>query len=178
MEIVPVGEESLGVRSMCLYVETRDLRILLDAGVSLAPRRFGLPPHPLELQRAREVREQILRLAAYADVVTISHYHRDHFTVPYPSQYMEMKVADCALDKEPVVKHDDDVKKAVTIMTTRSMSALPVVDDYGNFLGAVYLFELLGKSGRVGKYARKIPHVSPESSLLEALQVIGQTGLT
>ena len=88
MEIVPVGEESLGVRSMCLYVETRDLRILLDAGVSLAPRRFGLPPHPLELQRAREVREQILRLAAYADVVTISHYHRDHFTVPYPSQYM------------------------------------------------------------------------------------------
>jgi len=46
MEVVPVGEESLGVRSMCLYVETRDVRVLFDAGVSLAPRRFGLPPHP------------------------------------------------------------------------------------------------------------------------------------
>jgi Predicted hydrolase of the metallo-beta-lactamase superfamily len=33
MEVVPVGEESLGVRSMCLYVETRDVKILFDAGV-------------------------------------------------------------------------------------------------------------------------------------------------
>ncbi|MEM1598067.1 MAG: hypothetical protein QXI07_06155, partial [Pyrobaculum sp.] len=80
MEIVPVGEESLGVRSMCLYVETKDVRILFDAGVSLAPRRFGLPPHPRELERARQVRAQILKLAQSADVVTVSHYHRDHFT--------------------------------------------------------------------------------------------------
>jgi predicted metallo-beta-lactamase superfamily hydrolase len=88
MEVVPVGEESLGVRSMCLYVETRDVRILFDAGVSLAPRRFGLPPHPRELERAREVRAAILRLAEAADVVTVSHYHRDHFTPWYPSVYM------------------------------------------------------------------------------------------
>ncbi|MCU7786786.1 MBL fold metallo-hydrolase [Pyrobaculum sp. 3827-6] len=88
MEIRPVGEESLGVRSMCLYVETRDVRILLDAGVSLAPRRFGLPPHPRELERARAVRAEIMRLAEGADVVTISHYHRDHFTQWYPSTYM------------------------------------------------------------------------------------------
>jgi hypothetical protein len=26
MEVAPVGKESLGVRSMCLYVETRDVR--------------------------------------------------------------------------------------------------------------------------------------------------------
>ncbi|MCX8136806.1 MBL fold metallo-hydrolase [Pyrobaculum aerophilum] len=88
MEILPVGEESLGVRSMCLYVETRDVRILFDAGVSLAPRRFGLPPHPRELERARAVRSEILRLAAAADVITVSHYHRDHFTPWYPSVYM------------------------------------------------------------------------------------------
>ncbi len=88
MEAVPIGEESLGVRSMCLYVETRDVRILFDAGVSLAPRRFGLPPHPRELERARKVRAHILRLAEVADVVTVSHYHRDHFTPWYPSIYM------------------------------------------------------------------------------------------
>jgi predicted metallo-beta-lactamase superfamily hydrolase len=35
MEVVPVGEESLGVRSMCLYVETRDVRILFDASACL-----------------------------------------------------------------------------------------------------------------------------------------------
>ena len=80
MEILPVGEESLGVRSMCLYVETRDVRILFDAGVSLAPRRFGLPPHTRELERARSVRGEIVRLAQQADIITVSHYHRDHFT--------------------------------------------------------------------------------------------------
>jgi len=64
-----------------------------------------------------------------------------------------------------VVKHDDDAKKAVTIMTTKRMPALPVVDDCGRSLDAVYLFELLSKSGRVGMYAKKISHVSPESSL-------------
>ncbi|MFN7105876.1 MAG: MBL fold metallo-hydrolase [Pyrobaculum sp.] len=97
MEVRPVGEESLGVRSMCMYIETRDLRILLDAGVSLAPRRFGLPPHPRELERAREVRAHMLELAEAVDVVTVSHYHRDHFTPWYPSPYM-------ATDEETYVK--------------------------------------------------------------------------
>ena len=100
MEVVPVGEESLGVRSMCLYVETRDVRVLLDAGVSLAPRRFGLPPHPRELERAREVRAAILRLAEETDVVTVSHYHRDHFTPWYPSVYM---ATDGEADRKSVV---------------------------------------------------------------------------
>ncbi|MFN3804510.1 MAG: MBL fold metallo-hydrolase [Pyrobaculum sp.] len=97
MEITPVGEESLGVRSMCMYVESKDLRILLDAGVSLAPRRFGLPPHSRELERAREVRGRMLELAAAVEVVTVSHYHRDHFTPWYPSPYM-------ATDGETYVK--------------------------------------------------------------------------
>jgi len=81
--------------------------------------------------------------------------HLEKYRVPL---LMEI-VADCALDKEPVVKYYDDVKKATTIMTTRRTSALPVVDDYGNFLGAIHLFELLDKSGRVEKYTKKIPHI-------------------
>jgi predicted metallo-beta-lactamase superfamily hydrolase len=88
VDIVPVAEESLGVRSMCLYIETRDARILLDAGISLAPLRFGLRPHPREVQRAKELRDDMLRLAEGADIVTVSHYHRDHFTPWYPSAYM------------------------------------------------------------------------------------------
>lgn len=84
MELIPIGEESLGVRSMCIYVETRDVRILFDAGMSLAPRRFGLPPHQKELERAREVRAQVTRMAESADLITVSHYHRDHFTPWYP----------------------------------------------------------------------------------------------
>ncbi|AEA12057.1 hypothetical protein TUZN_0563 [Thermoproteus uzoniensis 768-20] len=88
MEVVPIAEESLGVRSMALFVKTRDVAILFDAGISLSPRRFGLPPHPLEIRRVQELRAKLLEYAAAADVVTVSHYHRDHFTPWYNSAYM------------------------------------------------------------------------------------------
>ena len=44
--VVPLAAESFGVRSMCTYVETPHVRLLLDAGASLAPNRFGFSPHP------------------------------------------------------------------------------------------------------------------------------------
>ncbi|MEM4925012.1 MAG: hypothetical protein QW448_00545 [Thermofilaceae archaeon] len=87
IELYPLGEESLGVRSMTLGVVTPDVAILLDAGVSLAPRRFGLPPHPKEFEAAREARERITSFAARCDVVTISHYHLDHYTPSFTSYY-------------------------------------------------------------------------------------------
>jgi predicted metallo-beta-lactamase superfamily hydrolase len=43
--IVPLAFDSFGVRSMSTFVETDDLRILIDPGVALAPIRYGLEPH-------------------------------------------------------------------------------------------------------------------------------------
>jgi predicted metallo-beta-lactamase superfamily hydrolase len=80
IRVVPLAAESLGVRSMCTYVETPDTRILLDAGVSLCPNRFGLPPHPKEFKAIVESRRKIAQAADKAEVVTISHYHYDHHT--------------------------------------------------------------------------------------------------
>ena len=87
LRLYPLADESMGVRSMALGVETPDVRILLDAGVSLAPRRYGLPPHPEEFRAAREARERILEFAKRSDVVTISHYHLDHYTPSFTSFY-------------------------------------------------------------------------------------------
>lgn len=83
IKVVPVAEESLGVRSMCTYVETADTKILLDAGASLAPNRLGYPPHPREYQALAECRKRISETAQKADVITISHYHFDHHTPSY-----------------------------------------------------------------------------------------------
>jgi predicted metallo-beta-lactamase superfamily hydrolase len=80
IQIVPLAAESLGVRSMCTYVETPDVKILLDAGVSLCPNRFGLPPHPEEFKTIIECRRKIAEASEKAEVVTISHYHFDHHT--------------------------------------------------------------------------------------------------
>jgi predicted metallo-beta-lactamase superfamily hydrolase len=83
IKVSPLAAESLGVRSMCTLVETGDLKILLDAGVSLCPKRFGLPPHPIEFKAIEECRKRISEAAEKAEVVTISHYHFDHHTPSY-----------------------------------------------------------------------------------------------
>jgi predicted metallo-beta-lactamase superfamily hydrolase len=83
IKVVPLAAESLGVRSMCTYVETPDVRVLLDAGVSLGPNRFGFPPHPREYEALAECRKRVAEAADKAEVVTISHYHFDHHTPSY-----------------------------------------------------------------------------------------------
>lgn len=80
IKVIPLAAESLGVRSMCTYVETPDVRVVLDAGVSLCPNRFGLPPHPQEFEAIVDARRRIAQAAEKAQVVTISHYHYDHHT--------------------------------------------------------------------------------------------------
>ncbi len=80
IKVTPLAAESFGVRSMCTLVETRDVKVLLDAGVSLCPYRFGLPPHPIEFKTIDRLRRRITETADKAEVVTISHYHFDHHT--------------------------------------------------------------------------------------------------
>jgi uncharacterized protein len=64
---------------MCTLVKTKDITVLLDAGVALGP-RFRLMPHPREYLARDEARKRIEKAAIDAKVVTISHYHNDHHT--------------------------------------------------------------------------------------------------
>ncbi|MFA7079540.1 MAG: hypothetical protein WC203_01415, partial [Candidatus Bathyarchaeia archaeon] len=83
IRVTPLASESFGVRSMCTLVETPNVSLLLDAGISLCPYRFNLPPHPIEFQTINRLRRDIADAAEKADVVTISHYHFDHHTPSY-----------------------------------------------------------------------------------------------
>lgn len=84
MNIIPLAAESLGVRSSAVFIETGDVKILIDPGVSLASRRFGLPPHRLEIKAMNESWRVIKEYAARADVLIITHYHFDHFDPTEP----------------------------------------------------------------------------------------------
>ncbi len=83
IKVTPLAAESFGVRSMCTLVETPDVRVLLDAGISLCPYRFNLPPHPIEFQTIVKLRKKIAEAADKSKIVTISHYHFDHHTPSY-----------------------------------------------------------------------------------------------
>jgi predicted metallo-beta-lactamase superfamily hydrolase len=82
IKFIPLAAESLGVRSMCTYVETPDFKVLIDAGASLGF-RFRLLPHPREYEALVKCREKIVECAGKVEVVTISHYHFDHVTPTY-----------------------------------------------------------------------------------------------
>ena len=83
IKVKPLAAESFGVRSMCTLVQTPDVTVLFDAGLSLCPYRFHLPPHPIEFKTIMRLRKRIAEAAEKAEVVTISHYHFDHHTPSY-----------------------------------------------------------------------------------------------
>jgi len=92
----PLAEESLGVRSMFTFVETKNTKILLDVSTSLAPKRLGYPPHPREYKALVECRERTDKTAEKADIITISHYHFDHHTPSHTDWFTNWSSAEAA----------------------------------------------------------------------------------
>lgn len=90
MKIKPLAFDSMGVRSMATYVET-DQKILIDPGAALAPNRYSLPPHSLELAKLKELSGNIEEYMEESGILIISHYHYDHY-FPYDSNLYRFKI--------------------------------------------------------------------------------------
>ncbi len=78
MKIIPVAFDSMGARSMATFIETKDVRIFIDPGVALGPKRYGLPPHKKEFEKMNELWKAIENFSNKADIFVITHYHYDH----------------------------------------------------------------------------------------------------
>ena len=78
IRVLPLAFESFGVRSMATLVETDDVRLIVDPGSALGP-RFKLSPHEREYMALAQSRQVIIDAARDAEVLTISHYHFDHY---------------------------------------------------------------------------------------------------
>jgi predicted metallo-beta-lactamase superfamily hydrolase len=78
MDLEIIGTESMGVRGLCCRLALPDRRIVIDPGISLGYRRFGLLPHPLQVAAGRSVRDRILQELRTATDVVFSHFHGDH----------------------------------------------------------------------------------------------------
>ncbi|AAL80717.1 hypothetical protein PFDSM3638_02975 [Pyrococcus furiosus DSM 3638] len=80
MKIIPIASESLGVRSLAVFVKVGKRGILIDPGAALGPKRYSLSPANSEMAALQLARSKIQEFAKKADVITISHYHYDHHT--------------------------------------------------------------------------------------------------
>lgn len=108
MEVIPLAFDSMGVRSMATYVKCKHMRVLIDPGASLAPSRFSLPPHPIELKKLAESWKSIVCHAKKSDVLIITHFHYDHYN---PWENLEIYVGKVVLIKHPKEKINFSQKK-------------------------------------------------------------------
>ncbi len=79
MRVTPLAADSMGTRSMATLVEAGGWKILIDPGVALGPKRYGLPPHPKELERKEDHWKRVKEAAKDAQILVITHYHHDHY---------------------------------------------------------------------------------------------------
>ncbi len=89
MEIIPLAAESMGVRSMATFVETKDCCAIIDPGAIVEQFRSGLPPHPVEEWCLAKHLERIHLFTQTSDIIIITHYHDPHFFADIIEHYRD-----------------------------------------------------------------------------------------
>lgn len=74
-----VAFDSLGVMSMCTRIETPELSVTVDPGVSLQSAVFPTP-EPQRRELLKQYEQAVADSCAHSQAIVISHYHLDHFT--------------------------------------------------------------------------------------------------
>ena len=72
---------------MCILIKTPAVSIISDGGACLGP-RDGLLPHPEEYKRLSSTISKIDTEMEKADIITVSHYHFDHYRPPFNSDFV------------------------------------------------------------------------------------------
>ena len=87
MHIEIIGAESLGVRGLCCFVETKKRKILIDPGVALGFVRHKLLPHPIQIAKDEKIQKRILDIWSQATDIVLSHFHGDHVPLADANPY-------------------------------------------------------------------------------------------
>jgi len=78
LDVRLVAFDSMGVRSSATFIDAGSIRVFIDPSAALAPLRYGLRPHPLEVRELERKLGEIEQLLRDADIVVNTHYHYDH----------------------------------------------------------------------------------------------------
>lgn len=153
MRIKILASDSMGVRSMCTWVEVNSISILIDPSCSLGPWRDRLFPHPLEINGLFERWEKIKEYLKKSKILIFTHYHYDHHNPREPELYQ---------GKEVFVKRLNDLNKRQLLRGERFIEVLKKMGiETKEADGEVYKkdnFEIIfsssfphGRSGRQGR---------------------------
>jgi len=149
MEIKLIAFDSLGVRSQSTFIQTKDTLIHIDPAAALAPRRFGLPPHRVEVEKLYELAEEIIEYLKEAEIVIITHYHYDHHD---PNRLIPVELY---RGKEVYVKHP---KEKINIsQRIRASRFLKMIKQYAKEI-KIADNNFIVKGGTTIKFSEPVPH--------------------
>lgn len=149
MEIKLIAFDSLGVRSQSTFIQTKDILIHIDPAAALAPRRFGLPPHRVEVEKLYELVEEISEYLKEAEIVIITHYHYDHHD---PNRLIPVELY---RGKEVYVKHP---KEKINIsQRIRASRFLKMIKQYAKEI-KIADNNFIVKGGTTIKFSEPVPH--------------------
>jgi len=87
MRIEIIGAESLGVRGLCCFVQTKDRKILIDPGIALGYIRHKLLPHPVQIAIDEKIQKRIIDVWSKSTDIVLSHFHGDHVPLADANPY-------------------------------------------------------------------------------------------
>ncbi len=99
-EVRIIAADSMGVRSLATFIDMCGIPVGVDLGAALAPRRFRLPPHPLERRRLEESLDTIKRFIRESSIIIVTHYHYDHYVRDEPEVYWGRRLIVKSIDRD------------------------------------------------------------------------------
>lgn len=114
-------------------VETSSAKIMIDPSAALGPKRYGLPPHPLEYRKLKEHKEAISKIARESDIVIFTHYHYDH--IPRPGEDISWLTGKRLLIKDPHhnINFSQRMRAGIFLESVRKVDARPEIADGKEF---------------------------------------------
>lgn len=119
---------------MATFIEAGSIKIFIDPGVALGPNRYGLPPHPLELNKLNEHWSKVAEYAKKAEVIIVTHYHYDHHS---PWENLDIYKDKIVLVKDPKNKINLSQKRRAAFFL-EVIKNLPKTIEYSD--GKEYFF--------------------------------------
>lgn len=138
MQIEILGVESLGVRGLSCLIKTKNRRIVIDPGVALGYRRYGLLPHLVQVAASEIVKDKIREALKGATDVVLSHFHGDHIPLvdANPYQLSAQSVVELfktariwAKGKEDISYHQLQRTKALEKILNRKLTSAEGLND-------------------------------------------------
>ena len=110
-----VAFDSFGVKSMCTRIETPELIVTIDPGVSIQTASFPLPEERRQTLLS-EYRAAVAASCGRSQAIVITHYHLDHFILERnPAIYRGKVIFAKALEDLPQTQHKTATRLFKTI---------------------------------------------------------------